>query len=65
MQRTESIDPFESAAFDAPMAPQSQASPPHRQPLGQSMSMQVDSDDDDEVEEEGEESQLFPGSDLF
>ncbi|KAF7986566.1 hypothetical protein HWV62_26312 [Athelia sp. TMB] len=64
-QPAEDIDPFESAAFDAPAAPPPQVAPPHRQPLGYSVASRADLSDDDEGEGEDEESQLFPGSDLF
>jgi hypothetical protein len=65
-QQIDPIDPFESAAFDnTPRAVQRAQSPPQRistpqrEPMGYSVSTEAESHDGDE------ESQLFPGSDLF
>lgn len=73
VQPTEAIDPFESATFgDPPQALTRAQSPPqrvatpqqHREPLGYSVSTEAESEalSDDE---DADESQLFPGSDLF
>jgi len=63
------IDPFESADFgDRPQAlsraqsPPQRVASPRREPLGYSVSTEPESHDGDH---EDEESQLFPGSDLF
>jgi hypothetical protein len=67
-QQVDPIDPFESATFDSPQAvmratsPPQRISTPHREPLGYSVSIESESNHEDE---EDEESQLFPGSDIF
>lgn len=73
VQPDESIDPFESATFaDRRALARAQPSPPHvapmqqqrAQPLEYSVSTDASSEAHSE-DEDVEESQLFPGSDLF
>ena len=68
-QQVDPIDPFESATFGDPSqtvlrakSPPRHISSPPREPLGYSVSTEPESNDEDQ---EDEESQLFPGSDLF